>query len=62
MMTDNQIDGFCSTIAALWKAHPNMRFGQLVYNYINRGGADLFYIPDASLLRNMRDIEEKEGR
>lgn len=61
-MTDNQIDGFCSTIAALWKAHPGMRFGQLIYNYVNRGGADLFYIPDASLLRNMRDVEKAEGR
>ena len=61
--TDNEknIDDFCKQFAAIWKQHPDLRFGQLIsiicstrYIY-DMKGRDIFFLSDDQMIDYIED-------
>ena len=44
----NRIEPFLDKFEELWKLHPDIRFGQMIYNLTS--GIDIFYIEDDKML------------
>ena len=58
---EEHVDEFCKQFAAIWKQHPDLRFGQLIsiicstrYIY-DMKGRDIFYIEDEDMLDYIED-------
>lgn len=44
----NRIDPLLAKLGALWKQHPDMRFGQLMINLLDNLGKEPWYLEDDS--------------
>lgn len=53
MRNPNRIHQFCVILEMLWKAFPDMRFGQIVQNFIMSNHGTLFYQEDETSLDNL---------
>lgn len=42
-------------IAELWELVPDLRFGQLIENFINDGDGDFYYIENIDILNTIKD-------
>lgn len=60
-MRDKQrIDPFCKILSAEWKRIPDMRFGQLMYNFFHdEYNSDPFYIEDTELISKFQEYVDK---
>lgn len=60
-MRDKQrIDLFCEILSIAWKRVPDMRFGQLMYNFFHdEYNSDPFYIEDTELIRSFQAYVDK---
>ena len=59
MRDPERIDEFCGKLRAVWKAHPDLRFGQLVMNiYQLSGNTSFFYLEDGVAFQIMKDGTE----
>ena len=63
---EQHIDVFCKQFAAIWKQHPDLRFGQLIsiicstrYIY-DMNGRDIFYIEDKDMLDYLESYFKKQ--
>lgn len=45
----DRIDGVLSIVAAVWKASPDLRLGQLIWNAARIAGVDVFQIEEDRL-------------
>ena len=53
----SRIDVICDNFATLWKHYPDMRFGQLIENFIHIDGRmDFFYQEDDDTIARIYDI------
>lgn len=59
MRDPNRIYPFCMELARLWSMHPDMRFGQLMFNIeawtYTKYQKDSFYIEDDEFMKIIRD-------
>ena len=60
-MRDKQrIDLFCEILSTAWKRVPDMRFGQLMYNFFHdEYNSDPVYIEDTELIRSFQAYVDK---
>ena len=60
-MRDKQrIDPFCEILSTAWKRVPDMRFGQLMYNFFHdEYNSDPFYIEDTELISRFQAYVDK---
>ena len=61
MRDADRITPFLQEFEALWKQHPDLRFGQLVSNLQCRidGKNDPFYTEDSAMLKAIRHFNEE---
>lgn len=56
MTRQEHIIKFCEMLKALWLAHPDLRFGQLIDNVLPNDGPDLlFYFDDDKLVNFLKE-------
>lgn len=56
MMRDiNRIDDVLEKIGIIWKQLPDWRFGQLIGNFIDYRGGNIFYIEDDDFIKQLAD-------
>ena len=54
-----RIEPFLNSLGAVWKQHPDLRFGQIIWlvsKGIRKSDGDPFYIEDHDFLRGMAEI------
>ena len=59
MRDPNRIDGVLNELSEIWKAHPDLRLGQLILNLRAPGPNGitwLYNMEDDSLVEGLRDI------
>ena len=58
MRDKNRIEPFCMELAELWSNHPDLRFGQLMYNILNYAQfehkKDPFYMEEEEFMNILR--------
>ena len=55
-----RIDSFCEILSVEWKRIPDMRFGQLMYNFFHdEYNSDPFYIEDTELIGRFQEYVDK---
>lgn len=52
----NRIDNFLSKFGKAWKTLPDWRFGQLIINFIDWCGGDIFYIEDEDFFEDFEEF------
>lgn len=55
----DRIDPFMARLTELWKTFPDLRFGQLVTNFLSFIGRDPFYLEDDEMEELVAKYQEK---
>ena len=56
-----RIDAILAAIGEIWRAHPDMRLGQLLVNLLDPEWNKLFNIEDDVLAQRLREFNETGG-
>ena len=62
MRDKNRIDLFCQRLALVWKACPDLRFGQLMMNVFDTTDMDPFYIEDDAMINRIEEFGQNQIR
>ena len=60
----NRIDAIVNELGIFWKKHPDLRFLQLIYNYIvtNDKGTQAFYYEDDELEKRLKRLNRQDEK
>ena len=60
MRDTKRIEPFCEMLSVEWKRTPDMRFGQLMYNFFHdEYNSDPFYVEDTELISRFQEYVDK---
>lgn len=56
MRDPNRIPKYMDELAALWAKYPDLRFSQLIVNFLSCQGSDMYYVEDEEFFKQLKDF------
>lgn len=53
MRDPNRIPNYMNKLASLWAKYPDLRFNQMIVNFLSCQGSDMYYVEDEEFFRKL---------